>query len=215
MTTTAQWYADQLRRYTDLALTDGRGEDVRAWRCLDERGAVTPVDPWYFYQDAWAFRKVYKGRPAWHLDVGSTALLVGVLSQVVPVTSVDVRPLPVTLEGLTCRAGSITALPFEDGTVPSASSLSVIEHIGLGRYGDDLDPRGSERACRELARVLAPGGRLYLSFPTGAAVTLFNAHRLLPVEDVCGWLGGCELADGFVVGDDRLRVFCGEWVKDE
>ncbi len=211
MTTTAAWYADQLRRYKALG---DQGEDVRAYRCLDERGAVTPVDPWYFYQDAWAFRKVYKGRPAWHLDVGSTALLVGVLSQVVPVTSVDVRPLPVTLGGLTCLSGTVTALPFEDGTVPSASSLSVIEHIGLGRYGDDLDPRGSERACRELARVLAPGGRLYLSFPTGAAVTLFNAHRILPVEDVCGWLDGCDLVEGFIIEGGDTRVFCGEWAHD-
>ena len=120
-------------RYCALAQADGRAEDVRLVQLRDERTAVTALDPWYFYQDTWAFRRVLEARPAWLLDVGSTALLVGILSQVLPVTSVDVRPLPVDLPGLTCCQGDITALPFEDGTVPMASSLSVIEHIGLGR----------------------------------------------------------------------------------
>jgi hypothetical protein len=35
--------------------------------------------------------------------------------------------------------------------------MHVVEHVGLGRYGDALDPKGDARACAELARVLAQG----------------------------------------------------------
>ena len=210
MTTAEQWYWDALGRYKAMA----GGEDVRPTRCFDERTAVTPLDQWYFYQDTWAFNRVLHICPEWLLDVGSTALLVGILSQVVPVTSVDVRPLPVTLPGLTCRKGTITELPFEDDSVPMATSLSVIEHIGLGRYGDELDPHGSERACRELQRVVRPGGRLLLSYPTAPEpVTLFNAHRLLPVAQVAGWLDGCRLVAKLEIRGDALTVRCEEWVK--
>ena len=41
----------------------------------------------------------------------------------------------------------------------------MLEHIGLGRYGDPIDPQGTEKAATELQRVLAPGGDLYLSLP--------------------------------------------------
>jgi SAM-dependent methyltransferase len=205
------WYSDDLAAYRGLA--DAR-EQIVPWRCMDERTAATPIDLWYFYQDTWAFRRVMEARPAWLLDVGSTALLVGILAQVLPVTSVDVRPLLVTLPGLTCTWGTITALPFPTGTVPMATSLSVIEHIGLGRYGDELDPCGSERACKELQRVLAPGGRLLLSVPVADdPVTLFNAHRLLSIAQVRAWLDGCALVDSMTIQGEGMTVWCGEFVK--
>ena len=43
--------------------------------------------------------------------------------------------------------------PFGDRSVPSLSCLHVVEHVGLGRYGDPLDPQGSIKAMRELQRV--------------------------------------------------------------
>ncbi len=202
---------DAYARYCALA---DPAERVVPWKHLDEATATTPLDPWYFYQDTWAFRRVLNVRPEWLLDVGSTALLVGILAQVLPVVSVDVRPLPVTLPGLECLTGSITALPFADNTVPMASSLSVVEHIGLGRYGDEIDPRGSERACKELQRVVCHGGRLLLSVPVAdEPVTLFNAHRLLTRTQVCDWLDGCLVADEYVIQGDAMTVWCAEFVK--
>jgi SAM-dependent methyltransferase len=96
----------------------------------------------------------------------------------VPTVFVDYRPLQVALPGLECVAGDAARLPFRDGSVASLSCLHVIEHIGLGRYGDPIDPAGSTKAAQELARVLAPGGRLYLSAPVGRARVCFNAHRV-------------------------------------
>lgn len=138
----------------------------------------TPIDVVYYYQDAWAFEKIYQNKPEWHVDVGSHHKLVSLLSKVVSVTMVDIRPLPVTLNTLKFRQGSILSLPYEDGSVPSLSSICVIEHIGLGRYGDPIDPNGTEKAIKELKRVLKPGGDLYISVPIDDENRVyFNAHR--------------------------------------
>ena len=139
----------------------------------------TAVDPVYFYQDAWAFEKIFKLNPAWHVDVGSHHKYVSLLSKVVPVTMVDIRPLPTHLESLKFEKGSILDLPFDDNSVPSVSSICVIEHIGLGRYGDILDPEGSEKALAELKRIVQPAGSLFVSMPIDETDRIcFNAHRV-------------------------------------
>jgi SAM-dependent methyltransferase len=91
---------------------------------------------------------------------------------------VDIRPLPYHLPGLEFIEGDITRLPFADGEIASLSSICVIEHIGLGRYGDTLDTRGSEKAAAELTRVLSTGGDLYITAPIDSEDKVyFNAHR--------------------------------------
>jgi SAM-dependent methyltransferase len=133
--------------------------------------------------------------------VGSDLRVVGAVSGFVPTTFIDLRPAAISMPGLDARAGDVTRLPFADGSLPSVSCLHVVEHIGLGRYGDPLDRDGTERACRELARVIAPGGRLYLSTPVGRPRVEFNAHRISAPERVI------EL-----VAPLRLRSFA--WVDD-
>jgi SAM-dependent methyltransferase len=146
--------------------------------CLGDDLATTPIEPIYYYQDTWAFGRVVARRPASHVDVGSHHKYVALLSRVLPVTMVDIRPPDVPLEGLDFRAGSIVDLPFESGSLQSLSSLCVVEHIGLGRYGDPLDPSGSEKALEELKRVIAPGGHLLISVPIDDVNRVhFNAHR--------------------------------------
>lgn len=146
--------------------------------CVADATATTQIEPTYFYQDAWAFEHIVRSRPPWHVDVGSHHKYVALLSKVVPVTMVDIRPLSLPLETLDFKAGSIIDLPYEDDSVPSLSSLCVVEHIGLGRYGDPLDPHGTEKAVSELKRIVAPGGDLYVSVPVDDENrTCFNAHR--------------------------------------
>lgn len=170
--------------------------------CLGDDTAETLIEPTYFYQDAWAFEKIVNRRPKHHIDVGSHHKFVALLSKVVPVTMVDIRPLSLPLESLKFQKGSILELPFENNSVDSLSSLCVVEHIGLGRYGDPLDPNGSEKAISELCRVLAPGGYLYLSVPVGdQSLTAFNAGRIFNVEDLKQILSPLIIQDNtFIVG---------------
>jgi SAM-dependent methyltransferase len=150
---------------------------------LFDKTAMTGVDPVYFYQDAWCAKKIFETKPSHHVDIGSHLPTIGIISQFVPTTMVDIRPLTVTLPGLSFTEGSILDLPFKDGEVASLSSICVIEHIGLGRYGDPLDQFGSEKAAAELSRVLAPGGSLYISVPIDSENKVyFNAHRAFTRE---------------------------------
>lgn len=44
-------------------------------------------------------------------------------------------------------------------------SLSAIEHIGLGHYGDPKDPDGDTKAMANVFRWLKPGGWVYFDVP--------------------------------------------------
>ncbi len=188
-------FAQDLFRYRRM-----NGAEAIRWRdlypCLFDRCSTTPLDLNYFLQDTWAASKVFAARPEYHVDVGSTALLVGILAQFTRVCSVDIRPLPVTIPGLEIKRGSIVQMPFEDQSLYSISSLCVIEHVGLGRYGDPLDPMGTQRAAHELKRVLAPGGNLYISVPIEPNPRVyFNAHRSFHHRDVLEMFHDLELQE--------------------
>lgn len=178
---------DEYRRYRKLAPPDRQPDLEYLYPCLEDYAEEISVEPIYFYQDAWAFEKIVKQRPASHVDVGSHHKFATLLSKVVPVIMVDIRPLSLSLDTLEFRKGSILDLPFDDATVPSVSSLCVIEHIGLGRYGDTLDPYGSEKAIQELKRIVQPGGDLYLSLPLDDKDRIcFNAHRTFKEDYLLG-----------------------------
>lgn len=152
--------------------------------CLGDWRTHTPFEAHYFYQGAWLARRVRSAQIDRHVDVGSSVLTISVLSAYVETTFVDFRPLNVSLPGLTSLAGNILALPFSDNTIRSVSCLHVIEHIGLGRYGDPIDPQGSIKAALELQRIVSSGGLLFLSVPIGRERVCFNAHRVHSAETV-------------------------------
>lgn len=174
--------------------------------CLNDRQSITGIDYYYFYQDMWGANKVFDHKPQCHVDIGSSAWFVGMLSQFTRVISIDVRPLDVILDGLEPIKGDIRQLPFADGTLESLSSLCVIEHIGLGRYGDELDPLGTERAIKEFKRVLKLGGNVYVSVPIDRTnKTYFNANRAFEVQDFIKRFAPLKLAEcKFIQGN---RVF--------
>jgi SAM-dependent methyltransferase len=169
--------------------------------CLYDRTSKTGIDPHYFYQGVWAMRSIKNSGETEHVDVGSLVSFVGLLSTIVKLIFIDIRPAPVVLENFESRAGSILALPFEDGTIRSLSCLHVAEHIGLGRYGDPLDPLGTRKAAKELTRVLAGGGHLYFSLPVGEARVQFNAHRIHSPDQILEYFSGLELVSFSAVTD--------------
>ena len=157
----------------------------------------------YFFQDLWAARKIFERRPDRHIDIGSRLDgFVAHLLTFMPVTAVDVRPLTSSVPGLDFVQADATNLDgFADKSVDSVSSLHALEHFGLGRYGDPIDPDGWRKAMLSLCRVLRPGGRLYLSVPVGRERLCFNAHRVFSPQRILDILDALELVSFSAVGD--------------
>lgn len=192
----------QWRAYNTAAGGSLQWSDLRPQ--LFDATTITPFDAHYFYQSAWCARKVAHQRPDRHVDIASQINMIGPLSAFVETEFIDFRPLETSLPGLSSRAGTILALPFTDRSVLSLSSLHVVEHIGLGRYGDPLDPNGTRDACLELQRILAVNGDLYLTTPVGRERVDFNAHRVHSPKTVIAWFTELELV-GFSLVDDNGR----------
>jgi SAM-dependent methyltransferase len=185
-----------------------RGQEVPildSHPCLGDWSLQTPFDPHYFYQGAWLARKLSNARPVRHVDIGSSVLTVSVLSATVSTVFVDYRPLKVALAGLDSVAGDILQLPFANDSIASLSCLHVMEHIGLGRYGDPIDPEGTAKAAVELERVVRPGGRLYISVPIGWERVCFNAHRVHAPESLPTMFSRLKLVE-FSYVDDSGRL---------
>jgi hypothetical protein len=186
--------------------------------CLLDWVIKTPFDAHYFYQGAWLARKVKQKAilPSMHFDIGSSVLTLSVLSAFVNITFIDYRPLDVEIDGLNCMSGDVLNLQFESNSIDSLSCLHVLEHIGLGRYGDSIDAFGSEKAAKELTRVLAAGGSLFLSVPIGRNRVCFNAHRVFSAQSVINMFKeltlvefSCINDEGQILHDQNIEVVLG------
>jgi SAM-dependent methyltransferase len=177
---------------------------INSFPQLGDDTAETTIERHYFYQAIWAAQHVARSKVDHHVDVGSDHRMVAMLTTHARVSFIDIRPLAAPVEGLGNVAGSVTQLPFRDASVASLSCLHVAEHIGLGRYGDPLDPLGSHKAAAELSRVLAPGGNLYFSVPVGWSRVEFNAHRVHTPCQILSYFPDLKLLE-FSVEDDELQ----------
>jgi SAM-dependent methyltransferase len=199
------WYTRDFRAYRRAA-SPGALRFADAIPALHDRSASHEIDAHYFYVNAWAMRRILGTAPARHVDVASQTVLASLLSAVLPVTFYDYRRLRATLDNLACEQGDIVDLDIPSDSVQSLSCLHVAEHIGLGRYGDPIDPDGTRRAARELTRVLAPGGTLYFALPVGVPRVCFNAHRIHDARTICDYFSGLELVEYSGVHDDGRFV---------
>ncbi len=180
--------------------------------CLQDKTTNTPLDPVYFYQDSWAASKIFQNPPLEHFDIGSAAKTIGIISQFVPTTMIDIRPIALKLPNLKFIKGSILNLPFENNSIKSISSLCVIEHIGLGRYGDSIDAFGSEKSIKELIRVTAKNGFILFSVPINDANKIyFNAHRAFTREFILEQFYDCELIEErYIYKNDMVNMYIKE-----
>lgn len=194
-----KWFFEKLNELKKFE-NNPKFTKIAYFPCLSDNISYTPLEPTYFFQDSWAAKHIFNLKPTHHYDVGSSAKTMGILSQFTPVTMIDIRPIELELPNLFFRKGSILALPFEDNSLETISSLCVVEHIGLGRYGDDIDTFGSEKAIRELKRVLKVGGIILFSVPIDDENKIyFNAHRAFTRDYIL------ELFQDFKVLDEKYH----------
>lgn len=140
----------------------------------------------YFFQDLFVAQQIFKAAPHKHVDIGSR--IDGFAAHVASFREIevfDIRPVRSTVAGIVFRQADL----MNDESIPenycdSLSCLHALEHFGLGRYGDPLDPQGHLRGLRNMVRLLKPGGLFYLSSPIGEERVEFNAQRVLNPYDL-------------------------------
>ncbi len=196
------WYLGDLVKYRGLMGKDGVTAKMYYVPLIFDRDPASHTfDKHYVYMDRWAFKELLKFRPARHIDVGSSIRFLSMASAITQTTFVDIRPVKPDFDSFDVVEGSILKMPFADNSLESLSCLHVAEHIGLGRYADPLDPLGTKKACAELQRVLAPGGKLYFAGPVGKNATYFNAHRVHSPSTILGYFSGLKLESFTAIND--------------
>jgi SAM-dependent methyltransferase len=170
----------KFRELDTLSRFSLRDEDL--FPCLNEATANTDFDHHYIYHPAWAARLVKNLNPVKHIDISSSLSFCSILSAFIQTGFYDFRPAQLSLSNLTLGHADLTNLHFESNSIESISCMHTIEHIGLGRYGDPIDPNGDIKAINELKRVTAPNGSLLLVTPVGKPRIQFNAHRIYSFE---------------------------------
>jgi len=196
------------RRFSQLASRAPARFDMR-WSqrrpCLSDQTVETAFDRHYVLHPAWACRVLAKNRPSLHIDISSSLHFVTTASAFIPVDFYDYRPARLELSNLNSRRADLMKLPFQDGSVESISCMHVIEHVGLGRYGDPLDPEGDLKAASELVRVVSPGGSLLMVVPVGMPQVQFNGHRIYTYELVMQMFRGLNLQQAALIPDSALE----------
>lgn len=170
---------------------------------MEDATADTGFDAQYIYHCGWAARELARRRPERHVDVSSALWFVATASAICPIDHYDYRPPALSLPDVTVGACDLLKLPFADRSVASLSCMHVVEHVGLGRYGDALDPVGDRKAMAELSRVLAPGGVLLFATPVGRPRTVFNAHRIYSYEQILAAFPELEVESFALITDGR------------
>ncbi len=160
--------------------------DYRLEVVLDRNRKVS-TNGSYFWQDLWAAKKIYTNRVQKHYDIGSRVdgFIGHLLSFNQDVTSIDIRPLETSIEGFDFVCADATNLStIDDGIIESLSALCSLEHFGLGRYGDVIDPEACFKCFHAIQRKMKSGGLVYISVPIGKEHLEFNAHRVFYPQTV-------------------------------
>jgi hypothetical protein len=130
-------------------------------------------------------------------------IICSIVSAFVPVQFFDFRPPSLQLDNLKVGQVDLKKMHFPDNSVPSLSCMHVIEHIGLGRYGDELDAAGDRNAAGELQRVVSKNGTLLIVLPMGRKRIRFNAHRIYDKETVLDLFPQMKLIEFAFIPDNE------------
>ncbi|HWA35377.1 MAG TPA: DUF268 domain-containing protein [Cyclobacteriaceae bacterium] len=163
----------QLRGNNDFALAEN-------YPVLRERFETNgDLKSHYFHEDLLVAQRVYENQPQRHVDVGSR--VDGFVAHIATFREIevfDIRPQQTLVRNMKFVTADFMNIPASlHNYTDSLSSLNVVEHFGLGRYGDPIDVNGHLKGLENMYKVLKPGGKFYFSTPIGPQRIEFNAHR--------------------------------------
>jgi len=145
----------------------------------------------YFWQDLIVARRIYERNPKIHIDIGSK--VDGFVSHVASYREIecfDIRNQINTIPNVKFHIADITGdisqnlflqnLKYCD----SLSCLHVLEHFGLGRYGDKVNPTSYKDGLLNISKIISTNGILYLSIPIGIERVEFDANWIFNPLDI-------------------------------
>lgn len=161
----------------------------------------------YFHQDLLVANKIYKNNPKKHIDIGSR--VDGFVSHVASfrvIETYDLRDIGKSKhKNIKINIADITN-PNLSIKTDSLSCLHSIEHFGLGRYGDNLDPEGHIKGFQNLLNLLDKDGLLYISFPISTKTRVeFNEQRVFHYSEILNWLKPFQ---------DKYALECFDYIDD-
>ncbi|MCM1236050.1 MAG: DUF268 domain-containing protein, partial [Ruminococcus flavefaciens] len=166
--------------------------------CYVDRYAKAGALGSYFWQDLWAARLIAEANPGCHYDIGSRVdgFIAHLASFRENIKLIDIRPLENVIPGVEFIQADATELSaLADDSVESISALCSLEHFGLGRYGDEIDPDACFKAMRAIKRVVQKDGNVYLSVPIGRQHLEFDAQRVFYAETILKQFAGFQLIE--------------------
>lgn len=163
----------------------------------------------YFHQDLLISQKIFKNNPNRHVDIGSR--IDGFIAHVASYREIevfDIRPLSISIPNVTfVQANLIELSPSMIDYTDSISSLHALEHFGLGRYNDPIDPHGHTKALENIFKILESGGKFYFSTPIGPQRIEFNAHRVFSIKYLLNIFADKYAMNSFSYVDDKGDLY--------
>jgi len=163
----------------------------------------------YFYQDLIVASYIYKKKPNKHIDIGSRVDgFVANIASFREIEIFDIRKSNLNYKNIISKELDLQKdIPKNlELYTDSLSCLHTLEHIGLGRYGDDIDSNGHINAFLKLIKILQPNGTLYVSFPVSNKNKIyFNSERRFCPKDILNWSDEVKLTC-FDLIDDNEKI---------
>lgn len=139
-----------------------------------------------FHSDLLTSQKVYHKKPLKHLDIGSR--IDGVVAQIASYRNLDVldiRDLEIKPhKNINFLKQDLTNIlnVSDNEKYDSISSIGCLAHIGLGRYGDNIDPEGYKKGIEAISKLAKEKCYVYVLTPVGKESVEFNAHNIFDAK---------------------------------
>lgn len=185
------WYIADYRKF--IKLSKGNTDFIIKdnYPCTKDKFLSSGISSGhYFNQDIYVAREIFKAHPIKHVDIGSR--IDGLIAHLVVFRELevfDIRPMDNEVKNVVFRqVDFMNEARIIENYCDSISCLHTIEHFGLGRYGDEIDPNGHLKGFKTISRMLKPNGIFYFSVPMGPSLIEFNAHRIFGLKYLIDWV---------------------------
>lgn len=174
------WFKNDYRKFKSM-MKDSEFPIADSYPILSERSeSAGATKSSYFVQDLYVAQKIFENNPQKHVDIGSR--IDGFVAHVASFRKIellDIRKMESKIKNVSFKQADL----MDSGNLPidycdSISSLHALEHFGLGRYGDPIDPEGHIKGFNNITKILKSSGIFYFSVPMGRQRIEFNAHRV-------------------------------------